>query len=129
MPVTSVDETIRCIAPTNIVGADGAPLCIGYKTSAHMMTAGVYLTDDGYVLAVTPEEGHNPSLFIRPTARDIAKYQEQGALQNPLPPYSIPIGDYLWGYSLWIILAAMAPFYLVVHRSARKRAAAQAPKP
>jgi len=62
--LVGVDETIRCIASTRITSPEGAPLCLAFKTGAHLFGAGLYLTDDGYVLAVVPKKGVKASSYL-----------------------------------------------------------------
>jgi hypothetical protein len=99
-----LDEKIRCIAPTNIKDANDTGLCLAHKTTAHMLGGGIYLTDDGYVLAIGPTNGAEASSYYDLTAQDISTYQAQGLLPTPLPEYAVSVRDYVWGYSLWPIL-------------------------
>ena len=99
------DENIRCISDVELIGPSDEELCIAYKTTARFLGGGIYLKDDGYVLALVPEEGDEATSYFSLTEDEIITYQAEGLLPSPLPSYSIPITDYLWGYSLWIIVA------------------------
>jgi len=101
-----VDETIRCIDDVGLVGPADEQLCLAHKTAARIFGGGVYLRDEGYVLGVLEEaDDPEPSEYFEISADDITEYQTEGLLPTPLPDYSIPVTDYLWGYSLWIVLA------------------------
>ena len=100
-------DEIHKLMDVNITGQQGEPLYLGYKTSTLYIVAGVYITDDGYVFGVRDKSDQ----FISTTPEEIAKFQSQGLLPNPLPKYSIGIVDLLLGYSLWIALAIIAIVY------------------
>lgn len=74
-----------------------------YKTSIFFFFAGIYLHDDGYVLA----ERDDAFEYVPLNEAKIAEYQEKGLLPTPLPPYSIPWSQYVIGYSLWLLIAVL----------------------
>lgn len=74
-----------------------------YKTTTHFFVAGIYLSDDGYVL----QEGGDTSKYIPLSQTRTVELQQQGVLPNPLPSYSIPLFEYAVGYSLWLLLVAI----------------------
>ena len=109
-------ERIKCIQPINeerpagdrpvIVRLDSLNrskynLC--YKYSMKLFIAGVSLHDDGYVLAGKDDA----SAYIPLDSARITELQEKGVLPNPLPAYTIPLSQYLAGYSLWLLIAAI----------------------
>jgi hypothetical protein len=52
----------------------------------------------------------------------IRTYQSSGHLPTPLPAYTIPFGDYVWGHLVWIVVALSIGWGLLVrHRRARRR--------
>lgn len=73
-----------------------------HKYSIFFLVAGVYLQDDGYVLA----EGDDAFKYVPLDNAKIKEFQEKGLLPDPLPGYTIPVSQYLIGYSLWILIAA-----------------------
>ncbi len=87
---------------------EGGRLRIGYKTTALYFFAGVYLSNDGYVLI----KGDDVASCTRLDDKKIRTMQASGQLPTPMPKYSIGLGRYLWGYSLWVILflLALIPF-------------------
>lgn len=88
-------ENIKCLQPVN--GTD-YKLC--HKYSKHFFIAGIYLSDDGYVLA----DDDNATEYIALEQTKIRELQTAGTLPNPLPRYSINLTQYLVGYSLWLII-------------------------
>ena len=104
--------TVEHITPIEDVGLKtpgGDPLYLGYKTSTVYFLGGVYVSDDGYVLGLRSEPKHYVDM---PPAAMLADFQKQGALPDPLPPYHLDVSDYLWGYSLWIVLVPLVAGYL-----------------
>jgi hypothetical protein len=77
----------------------GADYKLCYKYTFHLFIAGVYLSDDGYVL----QKKGDPLHYLQLDNEKTAELQKSGALPNPLPHYSIPVSAYLFGYSLWWI--------------------------
>lgn len=109
-------ERIKCIQPINkekpvsstdlssIVNEMYGPkynLC--YKYSIRFFIAGLYLHDDSYVLA----ERDDDYKYIPLDKAKITELQKKGILPDPLPEYSIPLSQYLVGYSLWLIIAGL----------------------
>ena len=88
-------EGIKCIQP---IKDRGYSLC--HKYSQYFFIAGVSLSDDGYVLA----SGDDATSYQPLDKEKILELQNAGYLPNPLPSYSIPLTQYLIGYSLWLLL-------------------------
>jgi hypothetical protein len=119
-------EDIHKLQDVEVTGQNGEKLYLGYKTSTLYVFAGVYVSDDGYVFGVRDKS----DTYISTTPEEIAKFQGEGLLPNPLPKYSIGIVDLLLGYSLWIILAVLAVVYGVGWlRKRGKQAEPPAPSP
>lgn len=110
-------ETIRVVEDVPLQGPNGEDLVLSYKTSTYFAGAGIYVSDDGYVLAV---RGENGSYFPMPSGDRLQALQTAGSLPSPLPAYSLPVMDYVLGYSLWLILLGMG-LYLAL--SGRNRTA------
>jgi hypothetical protein len=101
------DETIHFIQDVDLKYQDKA-LYLAHKVSTQFFLAGLYVNDDGYVLGI---KGEDKRYFSMPGGDALERYQKQGLLPNPLPPYSLGFFDYLFGYSLWIILVVLALVY------------------
>ena len=87
---------------------------LSHKYTYHYFLAGIYFTDDGYVL-----QKKGDVLGYYPLEKEkIAEFQKSGILPNPLPSYPTPISAYIFGYSLWwAILVVVGIFFF----SFRKR--------
>ena len=108
-----VQERIKCIQPVK-EEPSSAPMTdsiyvpvkqtpkysLCYKYSMTFFFAGVFLHDDGYVLA----ERDDAYQYVPLPQEKIAELQGKGIIPNPLPAYSIPLSQYIAGYSLWLIL-------------------------
>ncbi len=108
------DESIECIQPVKLKGAEHEELCIAYKTTTLFVGAGVYMKDDGYVLAVSKNY-----FYPLPSGSELKEFQSTGMLPDPLPEYSVPLWKYGLGYSLWLIIGLVVAFTL--WSSARKK--------
>ncbi len=99
----------------------GDALYIGHKTSTAYFLLGVFVNDDGYVLGLRSEPKHYVDM---PPPAMLAEFQKEGTLPDPLPPYHLGLSDYLWGYSLWLVVVPLLGGYLYFHfaiRSGRRR--------
>lgn len=101
------DESIHRLQDIDVTSQDGEALFLGYKTTTLFILGGVYITDDGYVYGLRSDS----TKFIETTPEEIAKFQEQGLLPKPLPPYELGIMDYVIGYSLWVIVLPILLIY------------------
>jgi len=99
-------ENVGKIEDVDLVGNDGEDLFLGYKTSSFFLGAGVFLKDDGYVLGVEGGDGY----YELGDDAELASLQASGLLPAPLPEYSIPLAEYAFGFSLWIVLAGIVGF-------------------
>jgi len=97
-------ERIEKIMDVDIKGSNGEDLYLGYKTTSQFFFMGVYIKDDGYVLGIKGKFGSYYPL----DNQQLLSFQENGSLPNPLPSYEIPFTDWLWGFSLWILMVILA---------------------
>jgi hypothetical protein len=101
------EEKLVCLADVPLKGAEDEPLCLAHKTTKQFFVAGIYLSDDGYVLKIQGKDAFYPL----PGEPELSQLQSEALLPKPLPPYAISTIDYLMGYSLWIIIGGMVAFY------------------
>lgn len=118
------DESITCIQPVALKGANGEELCLAYKTSTLFIGAGVFVKDDGYVLGVSDNW-----FYPMPEAGQLKEFQSAGVMPDPLPEYSLPLWRYGVGYSLWIVIAVIVAFswWTAARKTKRLREDAEAP--
>ncbi len=114
-------EHISRMEDVGLTTPAGDALFLGYKTSTVYFLLGVYVANDGYVLGLRS----NPKHYVDMPPPDVlADFQKKGLLPAPLPPYSLGFGDYLKGYSLWIVVVPLLAAYVaafVAIRSRRRR--------
>lgn len=84
-----------------IQGLAGTDYKLGHKYTLYFFIAGIYLSDDGYVL----QDKGAFKTYHPLSEKEIKELQASGTLPSPMPGYSISIWSYLFGYSLWIVLA------------------------
>lgn len=113
-------DKIHKIQDVNFKGPKGESLYLGHRTTTKYFILGIYLTDQGYVLADRDSQTYYYSL----DNKVIASLQAEGALPNPLPKYEVNVFEYLGGYSLWfgIFLATLSLGYKKVRANIRKKA-------
>jgi hypothetical protein len=112
-----IQEKIKCLQPIKeqepekpaasnpfftVIDPNRVKYNLCYKYSILFFFAGVYLHNDGYVLA----EGDDAYRYVPLDAAKIAEYQEKEILPKDLPPYAIPWSQYAIGYSLWLFFIA-----------------------
>jgi hypothetical protein len=118
------DETLTCLVDIEMRGKESEQLCLGHKTSKFFVGAGVYLSDDGYILR---SKGQNTYYAVTP--EELAQLQQEGVVPTPLPPYHISWVDYAFGYSLWIILFGVVGFGVIRNKLRSRRQAVDAATP
>ncbi len=114
-------EHITPIVDVSLTTPGGDALYLGHKTSNVYFVLGVFVSDDGYVLGLRSAPKHYVDM---PPPEMLAAFQKQGKLPDPLPPYRLGIGDFLWGYSLWIVVVPLLGGYIYWHvaiRGGRRR--------
>jgi hypothetical protein len=118
-------EQLECIVDVPLQGPSGEALCLAHKLSTKWFLAGVYVTDDGYVLQVKGKQAY----LNMPAGEELAQLQREGALPAVLPAYRISTLDYAFGYSLWIVLAGILVWTWVAHLARKRRDAVDAATP
>lgn len=88
-----------------------------FKYTSHYYLAGLYVSDNGYVLQ---EKGNNFSYFPLDETK-IAEFQRNKILPDPMPSYSLPISAYIFGYSLWWSILILAAILFFSFRSTKKK--------
>ena len=118
------DEEIRFIQDVTLKGANNEALYLGYMTRTQNFLAGLYIEDAGYVLGV---KGESKKYYNMPTGEELARFQRNGTLPDPLPTYSLGFFDYFIGYSAWWVIALVIAWYAFDVMRKRKKAAAATP--
>ena len=100
-------ESVKEIMALEDKGPNGEDVYLAYKTTGFYFFMGAYLSDDGYVLGIRDGSGSYYPL----DEEKILSLQESGLLPTPLPEYKIPFMDWVWGFSLWILLAVLTAIW------------------
>ncbi len=117
------DESIDCIQSISLTSEKQEPLCLAHKTKKLFVGAGVWVKDDGYVLRLE----HDAHVYYPwPAAETVKEWQSNQLVPDPLPPYSISVADYVFGYSLWLIILCGVAFSLVRRALTKRRHARDA---
>lgn len=114
------DEMIHHIQDVTLKGAKDEALFLAFKTTKQFFGLGLYVQDDGYVLGV---QGESKRYYKMPEGAELASFQQRGLLPNPLPKYELGIFEYLFGYSLWLVLGGFGLWWLVKFLRGRGKAA------
>jgi hypothetical protein len=117
------DEKLECLVDVELKGKDGEALCLAHKFTKVFFVAGIYLSDDGYVLKIRDREAYYPL----PDDAELSAMQAEQLLPKPFPAYDISIVEYAFGYSLWLILAGTALYYGVKALIVRRRGQLELP--
>ena len=119
------DETLHRLVDVDVVGENDEKLSLGYMTSTESLLLPYTLRDDGYVLM--PRD--TSDTFYTFTDEELAGWQANGAMPDPLPPYEVPMLDRIMGYLLWPTLVVIGLVYLIPGLRRRRAAPADAPPP
>lgn len=116
------DETSTCIVDIAVKGRDHEPLCLAFKTTKTFVGAGVWMTDDGYVLRPRADSpgGHGKGIYYPLSSQVISEMQQDGDLPTPLPAYSIPATEWAAATSLYWIVALVVAFSVITARFKKK---------
>lgn len=109
------DETLHAYAKTGLKsGTTALSLC--YKASTYNFIAPVYTSDEKVIC-----DPASKKYWPMPTGEKLLQYQKAGFLPTPIPNYSRPWYDYVFGYLLWIILFGIALFSVITSMFSKKK--------
>ncbi len=100
-------DRIHKIQNIELKDSDRNALYLGYRTTMIIIGAGICLIDQGYVLGF---ENYEKNQYYPLTEELISSLQSEKILPTPLPTYNIDTIEYLFGYSLWIIMACIIAY-------------------
>jgi len=119
-------EDIHHIEDVKLKGANDEALFLAYMARTYNFVAGLYIEDAGYVLGV---KGDSKKFYRMPEGAELARFQRDGFLPNPLPTYSLSTFDYIMGYSLWWIAVFVALYFVWDSRRKKQKREAEAAAP
>jgi hypothetical protein len=105
-------DEIHEIVNVEVTDQNNRKLYLGHRVTMYFFFAGVYVKDQGYVLGVRND---SKTYYDMPGVTEVERLQKAGLLPNPLPPYRVPLIDWLLGLSLWICIAGMLLWHLLKH--------------
>lgn len=103
------DDNIYVIQDVDLTSPNNKPMQLAHRVTNHFFIGGIYTTDNGYVLI---EKGSKDEYWTL-TENEMLQYQADKFLPTPMPSYKIPFWDYLFGYSLWLIIAGVVVYYFI----------------
>ncbi|MCB1509838.1 MAG: hypothetical protein KDJ36_02955 [Hyphomicrobiaceae bacterium] len=109
------DETLHAYAKTGLKSGNTA-LSLCYKVSTYNFIAPVYTSDEKVIC-----DPASKKYWPMPTGNKLLQYQKVGLLPSPIPNYSRPWYDYVFGYLLWIILAGIGAFGAISAMFSKKK--------
>lgn len=118
----SQDEINR-IQDVKLKGADNEELFLGYIVRTHWFFLGYNVEDRGYILGIP---GGGNRFYEMPKGDELAGFQRNGYLPDPLPPYSLSFWDYLFGYSDWWSIPIIVALSIYGSRRRKRKAAEKA---
>jgi hypothetical protein len=110
-----------CIEGVPHTQVGGVPACLAYRVNYYGAILPGYVSDEGYALRLL---GRNQ--YVELGNATIAAMQQRGDLPTPMPAYSMS-SRYLYGFSLWPVLALFVIVASLRRRAARRRHATSAP--
>jgi hypothetical protein len=113
------DHRVSRIMDIDLEGPEGEDLYLGHLIKTQFFLLGVYVEDSGYAFGIV---GENEGYYPFPDEKLIKKLQVEGALPDPLPAYKLELLDYLFGYSLWLLLLGVGIWFGVKSMFSRKTA-------
>jgi len=113
-------EYLRSIQDVAIKGPNDEELYLGYKYSFYSFILPYTLSDDGYVLGIKGREAYFPL-----DQASIDRFQGNGLLPTPLPPYQLSAVDYAMGHAAWSLPVLIAGSFAVGALRKRRRQSAR----
>jgi hypothetical protein len=111
-------DYLRRIQDVEVIGPEGRELYLAHRFTIRFIIAGLYVTDNGYVLAV---KNSYEDEYYHLRDSQIISFQLDGLLPIPMPKYELSVFDYAFGYSLWIVILVMVDFSLFKRFFLRRR--------
>lgn len=104
------DQRVQRIQDIDLTGPDGEELYLARLISTYFVGLGVNIRDDGFVIGV---KGKSKTYYPMPSDSEVYELQKEGLLPAPLPHFELSLIDYLFGYSLYILLIGSCLYYAV----------------
>ncbi|MDR1889776.1 MAG: hypothetical protein LBQ81_10420 [Zoogloeaceae bacterium] len=94
------DERIDFIATTGLQTEDGKPMSLGHMVSTEYFFVPYSIKGE----LVLTARGEDNTYYPLPEGEELAKFQQDGDLPDPLPQPELSIFDQLFGHLLWMVI-------------------------
>lgn len=94
-------DSIHFVANTTIPGPGTSHLYLGHRVTMHAFLLPYYVESKGLVLGIS---GESKKYLPLPTGEQLAELQKSGLLPNELPKAELSMFDYVFGYSLELLV-------------------------
>lgn len=111
------EQSITRLAETTIPGPGDSHLYLGQLVTHYVFILPFYVKSEGLVLGVSGESGR---YMLLPTGKDLTDLQEAGLLPKVLPKDQLSVADYLFGYSLELLILVLVGFNFLKKKIAEK---------
>ncbi|MDR2151393.1 MAG: hypothetical protein LBO72_01110 [Helicobacteraceae bacterium] len=119
------EEKIEHIADVELKSPRNKPMALAQKVTTKWFILPYRTTAE---LALT-DRGETGRYYNMPEGDDLAGFQSEGLLPNPLPSASLGLLGILWGHSLWIAIFIIIASFVVplLRKQTARPQAAQTP--
>ncbi len=116
-------DELRILQDVSVTSPKGEDLFLAHRITTTYFLLGVWVQDNGYVLAIKGGEGYYPM----PDDKTLKLMQAAKLLPNPLPAYKLREIDYIMGYSMYIFILVIGVWVLFQKTFGRKKQSSQPP--
>jgi hypothetical protein len=122
-PIFGTEDTVQFVADTKLTSVDDAHLFLGHLVTTHVFLLPYHVESKGLVFGIS---GDANRFIPLPESPQLAELKRDGYLPHELPEAELSLFDYLFGYSLEILLLALTCSVLARRVRAKQRSAAMA---
>ena len=110
-------DSIHFVANTTIPGPGGARLFLGHHVTMHAFLLPHYVESKGLVLGLS---GESTKYIPLPATQELAEFKRAGFLPNDLPRPELSVFDYVFGFSLELLLLGAIGYHFIKRWFAKK---------
>jgi hypothetical protein len=110
------EESVRFVADTTIQAPAGR-LYLGHRVRMHAFLLPYYVESKGLVFGIS---GQDKKYIPLPPAEELASLKAAGLLPNELPRPELGALDYLFGYSLELLVVGCIGYFFIARRKASR---------
>ena len=106
------EDSIHFVANTTIQAPDGR-LFLGHRVRMHAFLLPFYVESKGLVFGIS---GESKKYIPLPPAEELARLKAAGLLPKDLPRAELGLFDYLFGFSLELVILGCIGYFLITRR-------------